>query len=621
MMNMYSFLFFLVYTVSTVETVIVCLIWLQCAPDRDSLELPPDTSIAASYNKSKYIRTADPRRTVHSNANQKHTNATTTMLGRLVLIVLYGLFMAAMSSFYATPVSVATSNKSLYLTLIGIWSVPILIVQWSYGYNALVANAKIWSKTTLFSTLSLALIDRWAIKSGIWSINEKYSLCDMKWVGLDALPLEEFTFFLVTSLMCTWGITLAMVVSSQKKRSERMKETKTEDPDEGEKIIALKTFQWTHFMQALWHVYQWDVNACLHRAPVSSLLMNVKRNMKVKMQLKTIHAGLACGIGGVAIVLFRVFGYAPSFVVQGKFLLVTSLFLGIPHGALDPILVAGGLVFGTGVTFGVLSSSSSVTPSGVTVESASTARAWVPYVSLMGVTCMVWLMQPAVALFLFIIASIIHFGEGDVCGVNSGHVCGLNTCVEIFVRGGAFLIAIASYPEQVAHIFGQMVPNDQEVVMIMQMFVVLSQIHLLATVVVVVRHVLHLHDNSSVMVLLEIYVVQAMFYNCTPLIAFSIYFNFFHSLRHIVRVGEFAPKVVNRHGKKVAFLFTLLAIAPMVVVFFWNTKNVNAELTLVRIEESVKIVFMGLSMLTTPHMILVGALHVRERALKRHQKQ
>ena len=622
------------------EAVIVCLIWLQCAPDRDSLELPPDTSVAASYNKSKYIRTADPRSTEH-NPNPKKSNATNTILGRLMLIVLYSIFFASMSSFYATPVSVAASNKSLYLTLILIWSIPILIIQWTYGYNALLANSSIWCKTTMFSTLSLALADRWAIKSGIWSINEKYSLCDMKWVGLDDLPLEEFTFFLVTSLMCTWGLTLAMVVSSQKKRTERMKEKKTEDPDEEKKVVDLKTFN-LHFIQALWHVYQWDVNSSLHCLPVSSLFLDMKKNMKVKLQLKNIHAVLALGIGGVAIVIFGVIGYTPSYIVQAKFLLVTSLFLGIPHGALDPILVAGGLVFGKGATFGLLPSSSSLSSSAISAETASSAKArtssvewkgllkaWIPYLSLMVVTYLIWLMQPAVALFLFIIMSIIHFGEGDVCGVfdndtkdkqqNEKYQFNLSNAMEIFVRGGAFLIAVTSYPEQVEHIFNQMVTNNQEVVLIMQVLFVLGKMHLLATVIVVVQYVLQLHDNQSVMILLEIFVVQTLFRISPPLVAFGIYFNFFHSLRHIVRVGEFAPEMVEKHGRKVALLFTLLAITPMLVVVFWNTNNMT--LTLVWIEKSVKIIFMGLSILTTPHMILVGALHMKEMALKGKERK
>ena len=153
----------------------------------------------------------------------------------------------------------------------------------------------------------------------------------------------------------------------------------------------------------------------------------------------------------------------------------------------------------------------------------------------------------------------------------------------------------------------------------MQVLFVLGKMHLLATVIVVVQYVLQLHKNQSVMILLEIFIVQTLFRISPPLVAFGIYFNFFHSLRHIVRVGEFAPEMVEKHGRKVALLFTLLAITPMLVVVFWNTNNMT--LTLVWIEKSVKIIFMGLSILTTPHMILVGALHMKEMALKGKERK
>ena len=62
-----------------------------------------------------------------------------------------------------------------------------------------------------FATAYLCLVDRWAIAKGIWEISPRWSLPLRLW---QSLPIEEATFFLLTSTMCAWGLTLAMVAGN-----------------------------------------------------------------------------------------------------------------------------------------------------------------------------------------------------------------------------------------------------------------------------------------------------------------------------------------------------------------------------------------------------------------------
>ena len=250
--------------------------------------------------------------------------------------------------------------------------------------------------------------------------------------------------------------------------------------------------------------------------------------------------------------------------------------------------------------------------------------------ALMVLTWTVWALFPGAALALFIVMSVAHFGEGDVAtsdwarsdsGVAArGRFWKLRGgFLEMFARGGAFLVAVEAFPMEVRHIFIDMA-GEHEVATVMGLLHNLSTCHAWATAVVGLAHLAHIHEDHSMLVAIELAVVNTLYRWCPPLVAFAIYFNFFHSLRHIMRVAEFAPETVAKRGKAVAALFTLLATLPMVAVALWNAEEFGA-VGVAWIENSIKMIFIGLSVLTTPHMVLVGALHVREVTQRRAQKQ
>jgi len=100
-------------------------------------------------------------------------------------------------------------QRTRYFALITIWASPVLALQWAFGADALMAQRSTWLKPMLYSWFYLCIIDRWAIRNGCWSINPQRTLPVVDW-----LPLEEAYFFLVTSAMCTWGLQLAMNVTT-----------------------------------------------------------------------------------------------------------------------------------------------------------------------------------------------------------------------------------------------------------------------------------------------------------------------------------------------------------------------------------------------------------------------
>jgi len=75
------------------------------------------------------------------------------------------------------------------------------------------------------------LIDRFAIRNGCWGIRQSTSLPTFDW-----LPLEEAWFFLMTATMCTWGLQLAMNVTTL---------------DCGRDVAYRRVFNWARKYEAL----------------------------------------------------------------------------------------------------------------------------------------------------------------------------------------------------------------------------------------------------------------------------------------------------------------------------------------------------------------------------------
>ncbi|MDQ3702075.1 MAG: lycopene cyclase domain-containing protein [Chloroflexota bacterium] len=99
-----------------------------------------------------------------------------------------------------------------YLVLLSAWALPVLLLQWAFGWRDLWRARRAWFLATTLPTLYLCLADRFALGDGIWHIHEDRSTG----ITLGGLPLEEALFFLVTNLMVVQ--TLIFLQSAQTRR-------------------------------------------------------------------------------------------------------------------------------------------------------------------------------------------------------------------------------------------------------------------------------------------------------------------------------------------------------------------------------------------------------------------
>jgi lycopene cyclase domain-containing protein len=102
-------------------------------------------------------------------------------------------------------------RSGTYISLILLWALPPVMLQFLYGGDILWRGRKVVGLTLLAATLYLSLTDSLAIHSGTWTIDPEQSLNIFL---ANVLPLEEFVFFLCTNCLLVFGMTLFMASGS-----------------------------------------------------------------------------------------------------------------------------------------------------------------------------------------------------------------------------------------------------------------------------------------------------------------------------------------------------------------------------------------------------------------------
>jgi lycopene cyclase domain-containing protein len=91
-----------------------------------------------------------------------------------------------------------------YLFLILIWAGPLIAVQWLIGADILLKRWKVLMPGILVPALYLTIVDSFALRATIWTINPTQSL--NLFIPLLHVPVEEFVFFVVTNTLVVQGL-------------------------------------------------------------------------------------------------------------------------------------------------------------------------------------------------------------------------------------------------------------------------------------------------------------------------------------------------------------------------------------------------------------------------------
>ena len=320
---------------------------------------------------------------------------------------------------------------------------------------------------------------------------------------------------------------------------------------------------------------------------------------------------LAGGILTVSLGLaLRGFGGTISLAYQYVPLVVSAIVLGVPHGAVDHLVLPRAR--------------------DVPVTRRSLAFVGGVYLLVGGSYAAIWVLAPAVAFVLFIVVTLLHWGQGDVYAlVELTGASHLSTrwirASTALVRGGLpMLVPLVAFPEQyrfvAATVIGSFDPGAVgalDTVFTPEVRLVVGLgfgLVIAATLGIGYRRAVRtnavrpwLTDAGETLSLI------AYFGLVPPILAIGLYFPLWHSLRHILRtmlLDDVAAAALSTRSTGTAFLrFTreaapLTAVALVILGAVW----VAVPETPTTVSDAAGVYLAFIAVLTLPHVVVVSLL-------------
>ncbi len=242
----------------------------------------------------------------------------------------------------------------------------------------------------------------------------------------------------------------------------------------------------------------------------------------------------------------------------------------------------------------------------------STYIFYITYILIAAIVILTWIILPSLTLIVFLMIASYHFGKEDTQFLINDR--SYFTQILYFLKG--FLIILAPlyfhFQETIA-IFKLLLIDNEEfysslnfietnnVIQIGILFSTLSSIFLF----------LKNFEIKKFVVFLDYFSILILNYYLSPLIAFTFYFCFLHSIRHSISLAiDLDPNsLVNGlrlFVKKALPLTILTAVFSFIALYLLSYSN-NIESAIL------KIIFIGLASLTFPHILLEYFLEKNEK--------
>ena len=220
------------------------------------------------------------------------------------------------------------------------------------------------------------------------------------------------------------------------------------------------------------------------------------------------------------------------------------------------------------------------------------------YIFLAFMVILMWFFFPAFTLVLFLIIAAYHFGKEDCWGVPVKK-SNLNL-LKFFLKGSLIVLAplLLSFEETVT-IFNILGIKNQ---IFYNFLGILSNNFILLTLVIV-SVISNVFINRKLKHLTrffwETFCILGLYGTFNPLIAFTVYFCFLHSLRHSISLThELNIDIAN-------FIKKALPLTIITAFFFFIGLYALTGFQKIDIDSSIiNVIFIGLASLTFPHILL-----------------
>jgi beta-carotene 15,15'-dioxygenase len=273
----------------------------------------------------------------------------------------------------------------------------------------------------------------------------------------------------------------------------------------------------------------------------------------------------------IALLVTLIGRFLPAQLSAAHMLLVLAFFiffLGVPHGALDPVFAKD-------------------------ILNLRTRQAWIAffiaYMVLVFAVIFIWWQLPLVFIISFILLSSVHFAR-DLNG-DTPKVVGL------LYGGSVIVLPTLLHSEEVRVLFAAILDPStaQRITGVLQ---ALAGPWLVATLLLVCHELI---KNKRLQI--ELIALNLLSTVADPLVSFTVYFCAMHSVRHVLRAREYTGVPFGR--------LALISSAPMAGVFLMGVIGWLYSPQLPHDERLLRFIFVGLAALTVPHMVLVDRIKYR----------
>ena len=261
-----------------------------------------------------------------------------------------------------------------------------------------------------------------------------------------------------------------------------------------------------------------------------------------------------------------------SFIIFSFFLILT---IGISHGALDH--EKGKKLLKT-------------------YKIKNTEVFYLSYVGVAIFVILIWIINPILLLSLFLIVAAYHFGKEDSDFIKTKNLSFLETFY--FLKGSLVISApLLFHAAETIEIFKILNFSINEYILSNSFLIPIVILSILS------NFFLYRGNNNDLrsILFLDSFSILILNYFFNPILAFTIYFCFLHSIRHSLGlISEINKNLIKGFPiflKKIIPL-TLITAIMYLIVFYFISKIFGID------ESVIKIIFIGLASLTFPHIIL-----------------
>ncbi|MDA8608869.1 Brp/Blh family beta-carotene 15,15'-dioxygenase [Candidatus Pelagibacter bacterium] len=237
---------------------------------------------------------------------------------------------------------------------------------------------------------------------------------------------------------------------------------------------------------------------------------------------------------------------------------------------------------------------------------------YVSYILLAIFIIIAWVLLPAISLLLFLVVASYHFGKEDTQFLTT-NANSINPLLYFFKGSLIILAPMFFHFDETVTIYKFLLVEDETFYTILD-YIETNKILLIGIILSTLSSVLLFIKEFEIkkfVIFLDYFSIIILNYYLSPLVAFTLYFCFLHSLRHSISLIFEIDNFDFNNGlikflKKALPLTILTAVFCVISLFFLNNiYDLNSSI--------LKVIFIGLASLTFPHILLEYLLEKNEK--------